>query len=50
MTDIEIEKLMRIFQTGVIRRSGVRVDMMTCGEVMAALRELKKRRAKSENA
>jgi hypothetical protein len=45
LTDIEIEKLMKLFQMGVIRRSGVRVNMVTCGEVMSALRELKMRRS-----
>ena len=50
MTDIEIEKLIKMFQSGVIRRCGVRVDMVTCGEVMAALKELQKRRATHEQS
>ena len=44
MTDLDIERMIKTFQSGVIRRCGVRVDAVTCGEVMAMLKELQKRR------
>ena len=44
MNDLDIERMIKLFQTGVIRRCGVRVDAVTCGEVMAMLKELQKRR------
>ena len=44
MTDLDIERMIKMFQTGVIRRCGVRCDAVVCGEVMAMLKELQKRR------
>jgi hypothetical protein len=49
MTDIEIERLIRVFRPGVTRRNGIHCDAMTCSKVLVALRELK-RRAKNETA
>lgn len=47
MNDIEL--LIKVFESGMKRRSGIRCDVMTCSKVLVALRELK-RRAKNETA
>lgn len=41
MTDIEL--LIKVFETGMMRRSGIRCDMNMCARVAEKLKELQKR-------
>jgi recombinational DNA repair protein (RecF pathway) len=43
LTDIEL--LIKVFETGMMRRSGIRCDMNMCARVAAMLEELKERRS-----
>jgi recombinational DNA repair protein (RecF pathway) len=40
----DIELLIKVFETGMMRRSGIRCDMNMCARVAAMLEELKERR------
>jgi hypothetical protein len=40
LTDIEL--LIKVFETGMMRRSGIRCDMSMCARVAAMLKELQK--------
>lgn len=40
MTDIEL--LIKVFETGMMRRSGIRCDMSMCARVAEKLKELQK--------
>jgi recombinational DNA repair protein (RecF pathway) len=41
LTDIEL--LIKVFETGMMRRSGIRCDMNMCARVAEKLKELQKR-------
>jgi recombinational DNA repair protein (RecF pathway) len=41
LTDIEL--LIRVFETGMVRRNGIRCDMSMCARVAEKLKELQKR-------
>jgi recombinational DNA repair protein (RecF pathway) len=41
LTDIEL--LIKVFEMGMMRRSGIRCDMSMCARVAEKLRELQKR-------
>jgi phosphopantetheine adenylyltransferase len=41
LTDLEL--LIKTFELGMMRRSGIRCDAMMCAQVAAKLRELQKR-------
>jgi hypothetical protein len=41
LTDIEL--LIKVFESGMKRRSGIRCDAVMCAQVAAKLRELQKR-------
>lgn len=45
---IDIEQTIKVLQTGLIRRQGIRCDTVMCGELVALLRELQKRREADE--
>ncbi len=47
MNDIEL--LIKVFETGMMRRSGIRCDMNMCARVASMLKELEERRAKNED-
>jgi hypothetical protein len=41
----DIELLIKVFETGMMRRSGIRCDAVMCAMVAAMLEELKERRS-----
>ena len=44
MNNADIEQTIKVLQTGLIRRHGIRCDVEMCGELVVMLRELQKRR------